>query len=66
MNSANVQFNRWGRAIGFCILSAVCWSAGAWGEIAVKAGQKIAFLGDSITAGGMSPAGYVSLVVAGL
>jgi lysophospholipase L1-like esterase len=36
-------------------------------EIAVKSGEKIAFLGDSITAGGWSnPAGYVRLVVAGL
>ena len=36
-------------------------------EIAVKSGEKIAFLGDSITAGGWSnPAGYVQLIVAGL
>lgn len=36
-------------------------------EIAVKSGEKIAFLGDSITAGGWSnPAGYVQLVIAGL
>jgi lysophospholipase L1-like esterase len=36
-------------------------------QIAVKSGDKIAFLGDSITAGGWSnPAGYVRLVIAGL
>jgi lysophospholipase L1-like esterase len=35
-------------------------------EIPVKSGQKIAFLGDSITAGGLAPLGYVSLTVAGL
>ena len=36
-------------------------------EIAVKSGDKIAFLGDSITQGGWSnPAGYVKLVIAGL
>jgi lysophospholipase L1-like esterase len=36
-------------------------------DIAVKSGEKIAFLGDSITAGGWSnPAGYVNLVIAGL
>ena len=36
-------------------------------EIAVKSGEKIAFLGDSITAGGWSnPVGYVRLVIAGL
>ena len=35
--------------------------------IAVKSGEKIGFLGDSITAGGWSnPAGYVRLVMAGL
>jgi lysophospholipase L1-like esterase len=36
------------------------------GGILVKSGQKIAFLGDSITAGGMGPLGYVSLTIAGL
>ena len=36
-------------------------------EILVKSGDKIAFLGDSITAGGWSnPVGYVHLVIAGL
>lgn len=36
-------------------------------EINVKSGEKIAFLGDSITQGGWSnPAGYVKLVIAGL
>lgn len=36
-------------------------------DIAVKSGEKIAFLGDSITQGGWSnPAGYVRLVIAGL
>jgi len=36
-------------------------------DIAVKDGQKIAFMGDSITAGGWdSPSGYVRLVIAGL
>jgi lysophospholipase L1-like esterase len=36
-------------------------------EIAVKDGQKIAFLGDSITEGGWgNPSGYVRLVIAGL
>ncbi len=36
-------------------------------EIAVKSGEKIAFLGDSITQQGWgSPAGYVNLVIAGL
>jgi lysophospholipase L1-like esterase len=40
------------------------WAAA---EILVKSGDKIAFLGDSITAQGWSnPAGYVKLVIAGL
>ncbi|HEV3028928.1 MAG TPA: GDSL-type esterase/lipase family protein [Planctomycetota bacterium] len=36
------------------------------GEIPVKDGEKIAFLGDSITQGGMGPTGYVTLVIQGL
>ena len=35
-------------------------------DIPVKDGEKIAFLGDSITQGGMGPTGYVSLVIHGL
>ncbi len=36
-------------------------------EIAVRSGEKIAFLGDSITAGGAAtPSGYVRLVISGL
>ncbi len=34
--------------------------------IAVTSGQKIAFLGDSITQGGVGPQGYVTLVIRGL
>lgn len=46
------------------ILSA---SPSARADIAVKSGDKIGFLGDSITQGGWSnPAGYVRLVIAGL
>lgn len=36
------------------------------GDLPVKDGEKIAFLGDSITQGGMGPTGYVSLVIHGL
>ena len=36
------------------------------GDIAVKDGQKIAFLGDSITQGGVGPDGYVTLTIRGL
>ncbi|MEI6712623.1 MAG: GDSL-type esterase/lipase family protein [Verrucomicrobiota bacterium] len=45
------------------LASSLCASA----EITVKDGQKIGFLGDSITAQGWSnPGGYVRLVIAGL
>lgn len=36
------------------------------GEPAVKSGEKIAFLGDSITQAGAAPDGYVTLVIRGL
>jgi len=35
-------------------------------ELPVKDGQKIAFMGDSITQGGVGPKGYVTLVIKGL
>jgi lysophospholipase L1-like esterase len=48
-------------------LLALGLSTHASAEIAVKNGEKIAFLGDSITAGGWgNPVGYVRLVIAGL
>ncbi len=43
-----------------CVLGSV------HGEVAVKSRQKIAFLGDSITAQGAQPNGYVRLVISGL
>ena len=48
------------------ICGTIAGPAWARGEIAVKDGEKIAFLGDSITQGGMGPTGYVSLVIHGL
>lgn len=48
---------------------ALCWGVAglAVAEIAVKDGQRIAFLGDSITAKGfLNPNGYVNLTIAGL
>jgi len=38
----------------------------AAGDIQVKDGQSIAFLGDSITAGGNAPLGYLGMVISGL
>lgn len=47
--------------------SLIAFALHACAEIAVKKGEKIAFLGDSITAAGFGhPAGYGNLVVAGL
>ena len=51
------------------ILSAMVWvhPCSAQGEILVKDGEGIAFLGDTVTAFGWgNPAGYVKLVVAGM
>jgi lysophospholipase L1-like esterase len=47
------------------MLAAVLLGVSA-GDIPVKDGEKIAFLGDSITQGGMGPTGYVTLVIQGL
>jgi lysophospholipase L1-like esterase len=41
-------------------------SAATRAEIAVKDGEKIAFMGDSITQAGARPNGYVRLVISGL
>ena len=49
------------------ILAALTLVGGAFAEgILVKDGETIAFMGDSITAGGNKPAGYVNLVMKGL
>ena len=56
----------WFTPAAFAISSLALVSIGQ-AEIAVKSGDKIGFLGDSITAGGWSsPVGYVRLVIAGL
>jgi lysophospholipase L1-like esterase len=59
------MYNRLSR---FGILSAVCLSAAFVfaQNIPLTSGEKIAFLGDSITAGGMGTMGYCSLVISGL
>ena len=44
----------------------LCSTAAMAAEIAVKDGQKIAFMGDSITQFGKSPRGYVTLTIKGL
>jgi lysophospholipase L1-like esterase len=51
----------------FAVLALATFGFNARAEIAVKSGEKIAFLGDSITQAGWSmPDGYVKLIIAGL
>lgn len=55
------------RSLGLILLGSSLVTAPAHaGEPAVTSGQKIAFLGDSITEAGAGPDGYVTLVVRGL
>lgn len=49
-------------AVAGLVLSVTGWAQG----VPVKSGDKIAFLGDSITAGGMRSNGYCRLVISGL
>ena len=56
-----------------CVVLMICGSSfllqaedKSSGKIAVAKGQKIAFLGDSITAAGRGPGGYCQLVLSGL
>jgi lysophospholipase L1-like esterase len=54
-------------AVSLLLLSIGCSLSAQSGGIAVKSGESIAFLGDSITAGGArGPAGYCQLVIRGL
>ncbi len=48
------------------ILGTPVLSLAADGPPALKKGEKIVFLGDSITAGGVAPKGYVTLIKTGL
>jgi len=66
--SGNI-FSRFALARRFAVTAALgfAWIQAASGAIAVKSGEKIAFLGDSITQQGWgNPMGYVRLVMAGL
>ena len=63
----NSSPRRFAARFAAAVLCASIFAETARAEIAVKSGEKIAFLGDSITAGGWgSPTGYVRLVMAGL
>ena len=62
-----VVYQRFLPILAAAVAAAIGSPSSAIAEIAVKSGDKIAFLGDSITQGGWSnPAGYVKLVIAGL
>jgi lysophospholipase L1-like esterase len=50
----------------FILLAALSLALNVSGEVLIKDGQKVAFLGDSITAGGWDKGGYVRLVISGL
>ena len=54
------------RAMACVVAALLLAGVAAAGGIQVKDGQKIAFLGDSITAGGNAPLGYVGMVISGL
>jgi len=55
------------KSLGMAVLCIGTIGYAASAEVAVKDGQTVAFLGDSITEGGWSnPGGYVRLVVTGL
>ena len=59
------------KKVSAMIIVALCFFTfnTAWGKdatLAVKEGDKIAFLGDSITAGGVRKFGYVTLVMQAL
>ncbi|MFN0128695.1 MAG: SGNH/GDSL hydrolase family protein [Verrucomicrobiales bacterium] len=64
----NLSVRSWlPRALGSTLAaSALAITAVHAGEPAVTSGQKIAFLGDSITQAGAEPEGYVTLVIRGL
>ena len=65
MNTPSLLRSFLSRTVLALSLAAIAHSSHA--AIAVKSGEKIGFLGDSITQGGWSsPAGYVRLVMAGL
>lgn len=59
--------HRAARRFAASAIVALAFAQAVSAEIAVKSGEKIAFLGDSITQGGWgNPVGYVRLVMAGL
>ena len=62
----NKMTNGWRMAAAALLVSGIVSTMASAAEVAVKEGQKIAFLGDSITQAGASPKGYVRLAISGL
>lgn len=63
----NSPHHRVTRSFAAAAVAVIAFIQAVSAEIAVQNGEKIAFLGDSITAGGWgNPLGYVRLVMAGL
>ena len=58
---------RFGRLLALVMLLGICGGVPASAsELMVKSGEKIAFLGDSITQGGNRKNGYITFVMDGL
>jgi lysophospholipase L1-like esterase len=66
MNSVTRPGMRSWLAVAMIVVAGSVWAADAPSGVAVKNGDAIAFLGDSITAQGAGPRGYVTLVAEGL
>lgn len=62
----NSTMNKWRMAAAIFALAGMTATTVSAADIAVKDGQKIAFMGDSITQAGAGPKGYVRLVISGL
>jgi lysophospholipase L1-like esterase len=68
MGTADMSIRRVSLAVFVCLIAVAPLRAedAPASKLAVQSGDKIAFLGDSITANGARPHGYVTLVVEGL
>jgi len=61
-----LRMTKWAGLFGAAICLSAYAQAAAENGIKIKSGEKIAFLGDSITAAGARPGGYCQLVINGL
>jgi len=56
----------WRMTVAALVIGTLGWTAARAADLPIKDGQKIAFMGDSITAAGAGPKGYLRLVISGL